>query len=189
MNKPELRKKYNQLRANLSMEEIENQSIKIANLILQLPIWQNTYFHLFLTIKEKKEINTEYILAVLQGKNKEIVLSKSNFETFEMRNFLLTENTKIKTNSYGIPEPYNGIEIIETKIEVVFVPLLAYDLKGNRVGYGKGFYDRFLIKCNKNVIKIGLSFFEPELEIPSTIHDKHLEFVVTPNKIYNLSGL
>ena len=63
-----------------------------------------------------------------------------------MTHFLLTDNTKIKKNQYNIPEPINGLEVPTKKIDVVFVPLLAFDKKGNRVGYGKGFYDKFLIR-------------------------------------------
>ena len=114
----------------------------IANEILKLPIWDKTYFHVFLPIEEQKEVNTEFILHLLSGKDKEIVISKSDFATREMTHFLLTDNTKIKKNEYNIPEPVDGLEVPATKIDVVFVPLLAYDQKGNRVGYGKGFYDR-----------------------------------------------
>jgi len=70
-------------------------------------------------------------------------------------------------------------------MEVVFIPLLAYDKNGNRVGYGKGFYDKFLAECNPNTIKIGLSFFEPE-ELISDINtsDVQLNYCVTPNKTF-----
>ena len=71
-----------------------------------------------------------------------------------------------------------------SKIEVVFVPLLAYDQNGNRVGYGKGFYDKFLSKCNPETIKIGLSFFEPEETIEDiSVTDIKLDFCITPNGI------
>ena len=70
-----------------------------------------------------------------------------------MTHYLLTDNTKIKKNKYNIPEPIDGIEVPDNKIEVVFVPLLAFDKKGHRVGYGKGFYDHFLSGCQPNTIK------------------------------------
>ena len=102
-----------------------------------------------------------------------------------MTHFLLTDNTKIKKNEYNIPEPVDGIEVPAKKLEVVFVPLLAYDKKGNRVGYGKGFYDQFLSDCQPDVIKIGLSFFEPEEEISDIFEgDVQLDYCVTPKEIY-----
>ena len=186
MFKKEIRLKYKDLRDSLSENQIEELSLAIANAVLLLPIWEKTYFHIFLPIEEQKEVNTEYILHLLSGKDKEICVSKSDFETRKMKHYLLTDNTKIKKNSYNIPEPADGPdasgEVPSSKMEVVFIPLLAYDNLGNRVGYGKGFYDQFLAECNSNTIKIGLSFFEPEELISDvTTSDVQLNYCVTPN--------
>ncbi|WP_426062335.1 5-formyltetrahydrofolate cyclo-ligase [Flavobacterium sp. DSP2-3-1] len=186
MDKTALRKKYKALRNSLSENEIEEKSLTIANKILTLPLWEQTYFHIFLPITEQKEINTEFILHILSGKDKEIIISKADFATLKMTHFLLTDNTKIKKNDYNIPEPVDGIEIPSTKIDVVFVPLLAFDEKGNRVGYGKGFYDAFLSECKPDVIKIGLSLFEPEELITDVFEgDVKLDYCVTPNSIHS----
>ncbi|WP_322551025.1 5-formyltetrahydrofolate cyclo-ligase [Flavobacterium psychraquaticum] len=184
MDKKELRKKYKTLRQTLSEKEIEDKSLAIANQLIQIKIWDKLYYHLFLTIAEQKEIDTEFILQVLAGKDKEIVISKCEFSTLGMIHYLLTDNTKIKKNSYNVPEPIDGIEVPDAKIDVVFVPLLAYDKEGNRVGYGKGFYDNFLSKCKPDTIKIGLSFFPPE-EIINGIseNDVKLDYCVTPEMV------
>ena len=185
MLKKVLRSKYKDLRASLSEVEIDEKSLAIANAVLTLPIWDNTYFHVFLPITEHKEVNTEFILHLLAGKDKEIVVSKSDFSTRKMTHFLLTDNTKIKKNEYNIPEPINGLEVPVKKIEVVFVPLLAFDKKGHRVGYGKGFYDLFLSECNPDVIKIGLSFFDAEELIDDVYeNDVRLDYCVTVKGIY-----
>ena len=185
MNKKELRTKYKALRSQLSEEDLEEMSLAIANKVLTLPVWEKTYFHIFLPIAEQKEVNTEFILHLLSGKDKEIIVSKSDFETREMTHFLLTDNTKIKKNQYNIPEPVDGLEVPSRKIEVVFVPLLAFDKTGHRTGYGKGFYDRFLAQCKPDVIIIGISFFEAEEEILDVNPtDFALHYCVTPNKIY-----
>ena len=185
MNKKELRTKYKALRQELTFDEIEDKSIAIANKMLQLSIWEKTYFHLFLTIKDQKEVETEFILQILAGKDKEIVVSKSNFKTLEMTNYLVTDNTKFQKNEDGIYEPIDGIEVPMSKIDVVFVPLFAFDIKGNRVGYGKGFYDKFLSKCNEEVIKVGLSFYEPEKTIEDVFEtDIRLDYCVTPTTNY-----
>jgi 5-formyltetrahydrofolate cyclo-ligase len=184
MTKKELRLKYKKLRQDLSKNDVDKMSIEIVNQILKMNIWSKTYFHVFLPIETQKEVNTEFILHVLQGKDKEIVISKSNFETLEMIHYLLTDNTKIKKNEYNIPEPIDGIEVPVDKIEVVFVPLLAFDKLGNRVGYGKGFYDKFLSQCKHDVIKIGLSFFEAEEIIEGLLEGEiKLDYCVTPNRI------
>ena len=193
MNKKDLRKKYKELRQQLSLDEIEAKSMAIANRLLQLDtipkgrqVWEQTYFHLFLSIEEQKEVDTEFILQILAGKDKEIVVAKSNFKTLEMSHYLLTDNTKFQKNDYNIYEPVDGLEVPVSKIDVVFVPLLAYDKKGNRVGYGKGFYDNFLSKCREDIIKIGLSFFEPEDAIAAVSNtDIRLDYCVTPMTVYN----
>lgn len=184
--KNNLRQKYVALRENLSPEELEEQSIQIANNLLKLPIWEYEFYHLFLSITKKKEIDTEPILHILQGMDKNVVLSKSDFETTRLHNYLLTDNTVIKTNRWGIPEPQGGIEIPATQLDVIFVPLLTFDEQGHRVGYGKGFYDIFLSSCKPEVIKVGLSLFEAEENIPGILEsDVPLDYCVTPSKIYN----
>ncbi len=185
MLKKELRLKYKALRNQLSENEIEELSLAIANKVLTLPIWKNTYFHIFLPISELKEVNTEYILHLLSGKDKEIIVSKSDFDSRNMTHFLLTDTTKIKKNKYNIPEPVQGIEVPASKIDVVFVPLLAFDKAGHRAGYGKGFYDKFLAECLPETIKIGLSFFEVEPIIDDIIeNDIKLDYCLTPNGVY-----
>ena len=186
MIKKEVRQKYKELRQQLSENETEELSLQIANQLIRLDIWQHSFYHLFLPIESQKEVNTEYILQVLAGKDKNIVLSKSDFSTREMTHFLLTDNTTIKKNAYDIPEPIDGLEVPVSKIDVVFVPLLAFDEKGNRVGYGKGFYDKFLAECKPEILKIGLSFFESEKVISDVLNtDIQLDLCVTPTKVYN----
>ena len=185
MKKSEIRSKYKALRKQLSKNEIEEMSLSIANKLITLPCWEKNYFHIYLPITEHNEVNTEFILHLLSGKDKEIIISKTDFNTRNMTHFLLTDNTKIKKNEYNIPEPVDGIEIPSKKIEVVFIPLLAFDKSGHRVGYGKGFYDKFLAECTTETIKIGLSFFEPEELITDIFKgDIKLDYCVTPDRVY-----
>lgn len=185
MDKKNLRKKYKLERQKLTQKEIEDKSLAIANQLLTLNIWDKLYYHLFLTITAQKEINTTYILQILMGKDKEIVVSKSDFATLEMTHFLLTDTTKIKKNSYDVPEPIDGLQVPTDKIDVVFVPLLAYDKQGNRIGYGKGFYDTFLNTCKPETIKIGLSFFPPEDTIDDvSANDVKIDYCITPEKSF-----
>jgi 5-formyltetrahydrofolate cyclo-ligase len=185
MSKRELRSIYKSKRRSLHPEQIEVGSLAITNRLLELPVWGHTYYHIFLSIVEHREVNTEFILNVLAGKDKHAVISKSNFDTREMSHYLLTDNTRIKKNNWNIPEPVDGIEISSEKLDVVFVPLLAYDMQGNRVGYGKGFYDKFLNTCRPETLKIGLSFFEPEPFIKDvSMEDVKLDYCVTPIESY-----
>ncbi len=189
MNKKDLRKKYKKLRAQISAEELENLSIDIANQTLQLPIWEKSNYHIFLPIEKQKEINTEFLLQILQGKDKNISIPKSNFIDNSLEHILLTDTTKLSINPWGIPEPTEGISIPENKIEVVFVPLLAFDLQGHRIGYGKGFYDRFLSLCPPETLKVGLSLFPAETEIEEVLPtDIRLDLCVTPLKTYHFKN-
>lgn len=138
MNKIALRSAYLEKRKKLQTEEIATLSAAIGNQLLNCPIWDASYYSLFLSIVSKKEIDTEFILTLLHGRDKEVCLPRIQNDT-EIVHILLTDNTKIKTNHWGIPEPQNGLTVPPSEIEVVFIPLLAYDKKGHRVGYGKGF--------------------------------------------------
>ncbi|WP_299120639.1 5-formyltetrahydrofolate cyclo-ligase [uncultured Winogradskyella sp.] len=185
MTKKELRIKYKALRQSLTASQIEDYSLAIANQLLKLSIWDFSFYHTFLTIEEQKEINTDYMLNILAGKDKNIVISKSNFEDYSMTHYLLTDNTKLKKNEYNIPEPVDGIEIQSSKIDVIFVPLLAYDKVGHRIGYGKGFYDRFLSECKPEALKIGFSFFNAENEFSDfSTNDVKLDYCISSDKIY-----
>lgn len=185
MTKEEYRLKYKELRSQLTEETLEELSLQVANKLLQLSVWEATNFHLFLSISSNKEINTEYLLHILQGRDKSIIVPKVIAGIPNMTHVLLQDNTVLKLSNFGVPEPISGIEIQPSQIEVIFVPLLCFDKKGNRIGYGGGYYDRFLSQCKPETLFIGLSFFEAEEKIPTEETDIPLHLCITPNKIYN----
>lgn len=185
MLKKDLRLQYSRRRDNLSPQQLSDASLSIANQLLKMPIWEFSYYHLFLSIEEKKEVDTSFILSVLQGKDKNVVLPKM-LDDRHLINLLLTDSTRIKKNYWNIPEPVDGIEVPVNKLDVVFLPLLAFDLNGNRVGYGKGFYDTLLQQCRPDVVKIGLSLFPAEEKIrDAEPHDIPMDYCVTPDRIYS----
>jgi 5-formyltetrahydrofolate cyclo-ligase len=188
MLKREIREQYPRLREEIPQNIIKEKSLGISNQLLKLPVWNLDYFHIFLPISEKKEVDTSCIIPVLQGRDKHVVIPKVSGDG-ELAHFLLSDNTRLKRNKWNIPEPENGIPISEELLDVVFLPLLAFDQEGYRVGYGKGFYDRFLKKCREDVIKIGLSFFPPLDKITDReAHDIPMDYAVTPEEIYSFSA-
>lgn len=98
------------------------------------------------------------------------------------------EGSKPALNAWGIPEPTQGILTDPSIIDFILVPLLAFDTQGYRVGYGKGYYDRFLKDCRNDSKKIGLSFFPPEKTISDLFEeDFRIDAVVTPDKLYTFN--
>ena len=183
--KTALRKHYKQRRLALSAETLAAMSIAIANRAMTLPIWESRYMHLFLSSSRHREIDTHPLLTLLQGKDKCVVVPKMNWKQGTLQHYLLDEDTPLAINDWGIPEPITGQSILPAQLEVVFVPLLAYDQKGNRLGYGKGFYDRFLAECSPQCWRIGLSCFPPEKALPAVnATDVPLHACITPEKIY-----
>ena len=182
LTKLALRKSFLKKRLALSGQEHEDKSFAITNNCLTLPIWHLEYYHIYLPIKAKAEIDTTLILTLLQGKDKQVILPRTKGS--ELEHILLTDITKLKINGLGIPEPEKGIKISPEQLDVIFLPLLAWDKTGNRLGYGKGFYDNFLSQCRKNTIKVGLSFFDPvEKIIDIRSKDIQMDFCVNPEGI------
>ena len=185
MDKSQIRTQYKEFRKELSEIEVMDKSLLIANRCLELPVWKEQIFHLFLTLEDQNEVDTALIINLLQGRDKEVVVSKIA-DAEQLQHFSLTDQIRFQKNALAIPEPVSGIEIEASKIDVVFVPLLAFDNKGHRVGYGKGYYDRFLATCRPDCIKVGLSFFEKEQNsfiIEST--DIPLDYCSTPEQLYH----
>jgi len=186
-NKSELRNIYSLKRKNLSDYQINKRSILISKKLLDIPIWDKEFYHIFLTSKKNNEIETKFILSMLAQKNKKVVVPRL-IDLNNLEHILLTKQTILKENSYGIPEPqkYNNKIIFPQELDVIIVPLYIFDLNGNRVGYGKGYYDRFLKDCRDDVIKIGISLFEPVKSISDiSRNDIALNYAITSNSIFN----
>jgi 5-formyltetrahydrofolate cyclo-ligase len=184
MLKKDLRTHYLELRNSVSAETLAQVSTDIANQALKLPVWGYSCYHIFLQSPKKNELDTLPLLNLLLGKDKEVVVPRIAPKN-RLEHFLLTDHTRLKPNAWGIPEPMNGIAVPNSRIDVIFVPLLAFDLSGHRVGYGKGYYDRFLADCRADSVKIGVSLFPPTDKISDVDeYDVTLDFCLTPERIY-----
>lgn len=107
-------------------------------------------------------------------------------QTGLLENYFFDDAKQLELNTWGIAEPTHGIPTAYNDIDMVLVPLLAFDTQGHRIGYGKGFYDRFLKACRNDCKKIGLAFFEPvEIIEEAGIHDIKLDHVLTPHDTYS----
>jgi 5-formyltetrahydrofolate cyclo-ligase len=112
-----------------------------------------------------------------------ISIPKVNSEKNELENFFFEGMHQLAVNDWGIQEPKQGVPTEPEKIDMVLVPLLVFDEQGNRVGYGKGYYDRFLKKCSPEIKKVGISLFPPVEQIPVNEFDVPLNSCVTPSGV------
>ena len=188
MTKNELRKLYKRKRLELSASERLKLDdlllIQLQRLAFAQPI--ETLMS-FWPIERHCEMNTHLYMRYLEYlfPGLKVFFPVIDTATHQMLAVLVNDHTEFAENEFGIPEPENGEPVSPEEIDVVFVPLLAFDQQGNRVGYGKGFYDRFLTRCRADVITIGFSYFAPVNEIDDTgDYDIPLNYCITPEKIY-----
>jgi 5-formyltetrahydrofolate cyclo-ligase len=193
MTKKELRKQFLEKRLflNKNFQQEKNQAI-CQNFFDYFDLSQIKKLHVFLPILTKHEINTWLIIQSLFQNYPQItvVTSKSDFKSANMESFQLEMDTQIVENRWGILEPVNAAKCADEKtIDMILMPLLCFDKRGYRVGYGKGFYDRFLLqKCRTDIIKVGLSWFEP-IQIIEDIneYDVKMDFCVMSDRVWNLT--
>ncbi|MAS16308.1 MAG: 5-formyltetrahydrofolate cyclo-ligase [Flavobacteriaceae bacterium] len=184
-NKKFYRTKFQALRMKLLKNDMDSLSDKIFSLVKNLPISKKETFHLFISSEEKREVETKKILYYLYSLNKIVATSKI-LPDKDLVHVLINKKTRFVENRFKILEPDSRQEILPAEIDVVFIPLLCFDKKGNRVGYGGGYYDKFLKKTSRSCLKIGLSFFEPVDFIQGISKtDITLDMCVTPEKLYN----
>lgn len=179
---------FRQKRLLLPASEIERNNDLILLQFQKIPLPFIQCVHSYIPSEKSAEPDTSLILRYLLFKFPELKIAapKIDIQTLRMQHYRITEFDTLEQNIYGIDEPVSGVLIEPSDIDLVIVPLLSFDLLGNRVGYGKGYYDRFLAECTNDTIKIGLSFFEPINIISDTDdYDIRLNYCCTPHKIYS----
>ena len=188
MTKRQLREKYLLQRKSLSKAELsEISKIITASLFSYFDFTRINSVHCYLSIQKQNEIDTSGIIENLNKANVKIAISKSNFDTMQLENYWFGENTRIKLNKVGVPEPIKGVKV-ENGFDLIIIPLLIFDKEGYRIGYGKGFYDRFLATI-PNAIKVGLSCYEPIDQIPDTHKlDIAMDHCITPKSIHSFTS-
>lgn len=187
MNKNELRKIYKEKRRALPLEVIDKLTDMMLIHFQKLPVGHIEYVHSYNASEKLKEVSTQLFIDYLDFIIPElkVVMPKTNAADGSMQNILWEETTEYAISDFGIEEPVAGQEVETNKIDLVLVPLLCFDAKGFRVGYGKGFYDRLLKDLRADAITVGLSFFEPVEAIDDRNEfDVSLNYCITPERIY-----
>ena len=183
MTKKELRKQALQQRNSLTADDCAFLSQKLLEGFKTLDFSNIKSIHVFLPIVSKREPDTFLMIDWLQENHPEveIIIPKADFDSCLMSHYHYAGKEDLEQNRFDMLEPQNA-KIATAVPDMVLVPLLGFDLKGNRAGYGKGFYDRFL--HNLTAQKIGLSFFDAVTEINDVhLNDVRLDKCITPSGI------
>lgn len=193
MKKAELREQFLAKRRALSEQAVNEASQQICqrlfeNVIYAAPCLAKAV-HVFLPIRRQNEVNTWPIIQHLwrDPLTPRVIVSVSKRATNQLTHYPLTPSTHLVENHWGIPEPadLSPTAVNSESLDVVLVPLLAFDRRGHRVGYGRGYYDRFLAECRPDCYKVGLSTFEPVAQIVDVEPtDVRLDACVTPAQTY-----
>ncbi len=185
MTKKEIRKLYKQKR--IELPEKERRKFDDLLLISFQQLWYDniqvvmSYWPLQTMAELNTHLFTDYLSFRIPGLQVVYPLIKNGY----LEAVLVDENTNFKVNDYNITEPIDGTTIDPKAIDLVLTPLLAFDKNGYRVGYGKGYYDKFLATCRPDVIKIGCSYFDPVDSIDDINEfDVPLNICITPNRTH-----
>lgn len=187
MLKKEARKLYKEKRMALS----EKERVKLDDLLLiqfqsaELPFIGSLFT--YWPIEENNEPDTHLFTEFLRFRNPELLVCypKSDFSSGTMQAVITDIDTPFTKTEWNVFEPQNNEIVDPEEIDLVFVPLLAFDKKGYRLGYGKGFYDKWLANCHPGCMKIGFSYFEPVESIEdSNDFDVPLDLCITPHNFY-----
>lgn len=180
--KSELRARLLKLRKSIKKEDWQSWSETIINELKKIPEFiDSNVIHCFVSMNERKEVNTHFLLNDLISSGKKVIVPVTDFETGELKHSELRSFKDLKKNKWGVLEP-DEIHPQTQETDLILVPLLAADNEFNRLGYGKGFYDRFLKK--ENAVKVGLLFDDFLFDqIPVENFDEKLDILITEKKI------
>lgn len=188
MTKEELRNVYIQKRNELSDSQYQDLNEGLCNEFFKsVDPSVVKILHSFLPIKKNKEPDTMIILKKIEENYPGVRLSlpRVNNAKQQLENVFLDASTVLKKNSWGIPEPQDGELTDPKKIDMVLIPMLIFDKNGHRVGYGKGFYDKFLATTRADCKRIGICLFDPVDRIDDVNEfDQILDLCITPGRTF-----
>lgn len=187
MIKQQLRKIYKEKRKNISHHQKEKWDDLLLIQFQKLSFNHVQTVFSFLPMEEMNEpdthLFTRYLSVIIP--NVQIAYPLIDSEQNTMQAYVVDNETNYQLNSRKILEPVNGKLIHPEEIDLILVPLLAFDKQGYRVGYGKGFYDKYLLNCRRDAVKTGLSYFEPVDKIDDcSAFDIPLTYCITTEYIY-----
>lgn len=185
-SKKRLRKEYLKKRKALYPEPYRRFSNKIIHRLKQQEEFQHaSTIHSYVSVNPKGEVDTQLLLKQMIESGKKVVVPLTHMEEGTLSHIRLTSLNQLKPNRWGIQEPEGGQQVDVEELDLVIVPMVAGDIYKNRMGYGKGFYDRFLSQVHCPAI--GLIFEEclSEDKLPVDSHDVPLTKIITERRVIN----
>lgn len=182
MLKNQLRKQYKQIRAQLSQKEVLEHSAKIAEQLFQTAFWQNSHT-VMLYLSFQNEVHTDAIYQRGWEEGKTMLLPICAPENGIMTMSVLSTLDQLVCNRYGIRELPDNLQTIVApeQIDLCLIPGIAFDHHGNRLGFGSGYYDRYLAKVNPDVPRIALAhacqIYSGQL--PTDAYDLPIQYMLT----------
>ncbi|MBL7851721.1 MAG: 5-formyltetrahydrofolate cyclo-ligase [Cyclobacteriaceae bacterium] len=162
MNKKELRKLFLDKRKQLGEGDYARLNLALyAQFFAGIDLSFIRVLHSFLPIPDNHEPDTWAILDRIRREFPQVRISLPRVSGDHLENIYFEGPHQLETNAWGIREPKQGVPTPTEKLDLVIVPLLIFDKRGHRVGYGKGYYDRLLSQVRPDCLKVGLSLFPP----------------------------
>jgi len=186
MNKEEFRARGLQARNALDLEDQTENSFQIMKKLLKLDDFVLAETIAFF-VGIKTEVLTEPMIqeALLGGKT--VLVPVSDMKSRTMFFAQIESLEELEETEHGLYEPLNGTEFPLEEIDIIVVPMSAFDLQGNRLGYGKGFYDKMFWEIKKakgKALFVGLGFECQLFEgIPNDKHDLKLDLIITEKRV------
>ena len=180
MTKSQLRLKYQSIRQNIKNKDDQNRLI-FQQIITNHQIKNSDLILVYLSLPH--EVDTQMTINYFIN-SKKIAVPKITGSNMDF--YFINPQTKFQPNQFNILEPINTQKVSDFKNAVCLTPGLCFDYAGNRLGYGRGFYDKFLNQ--NNVYSIGLCFSQCFVsKLPHTKFDHKMDQIITSNKLKNIS--
>lgn len=187
MIKNTVRKEFLQRRMNILEEDLQQQTTLIAFNFKKVILPAVRYLLSYNALVSRREFDVSVCEDILKEQNPvmRVAWPKIHVDMLDMEAGLVEKDGLFIKNKFNILEPISGDIVPPDQLDIIFVPLIAFDVRGYRVGYGKGYYDRYLVQCRQDAIKIGFSFFDAVEYIEDIDEfDVPLNFCITPRRIY-----
>ena len=186
--KNELRKKVQSERMELPVDEWLEKSDQICEHLLQSEFYSKAGFiHCYISMDERKEVNTHHFIERALQDSKQVAVPVTDFEKQSLSHVQIERDSAMKKNKWGVSEPVEKREADISALDLIVIPMAAADKKGNRLGYGKGFYDRFLI--HTSAVKVGLIFQDFIFdEIPAEKFDIKMDIIISEKGIISCNN-